>query len=790
MQDYAGLPPLPDLAGLRNDAIKLDQDPTEVAPSLPIALVIDHSIMANFGGARKRNEAVKFEQNTERFRLLKWAQAAFENVQIIPSGKGILHQINLEHLSTGVTVETREDQRWLVPDSLFGTDSHPTMVGSISVLGRGVGGIEATSCLLGDGVSLQWPKVLGVRLIGKRAAHLQAADIALHLTKTLREHGVVEYFVEFTGTRLVQLSVSDRATLANMAPEYGATVAFFPTDAKTLDHFALVGRDQHHIDRIEAYAHAQGLWHGPDTIEPTFETVIQVDLSEIGTTFASPTRLEQALKPAQTSALFATSVAETTPASPLQDGDIVLAVITSCTNTAHPTAMITAGLVARKAVSLGLKVSPNIKTTFAPGSQVIRHYLNAAGLLKGFGIAGFGCMICVGNSGPLGSGILAEIEAGGRDVCSVLSGTRNFEGRIHKAIKSSFLMSPPHVIVAALAGHLRLDVERDVLAQTTNGVDIHLSDLWTSDAEVREIAHPYIQANDYKETCATIDQGRDVWLALNAPAGATFEWEPDSHYIRRPLAKPKQPNRGSIEDARALLYLGHNVTTDHISPVGAIDPESPAGRYLLACDVPIEAFNTYGARRGNHNVMLRGTFANPRFANRFIQNRTGGWTFGPDGQTITTVQSVAMAFAKPNIPTIICAGHAYGSGSTRDCAAKGTAGLGVQAVIARSFERIHRTNLILCGVLPLTLPEGFDWDTFGLHPTDQISLVPNTQLTPDGHVTVIVKRANGSNDCVTTHCAIRKHQELFQYCAGGVLAQRRNQIKTSCSTQQATSKIL
>lgn len=785
MQDYAGLPALLDFAGLRDDAIDFGLNPREVAPSLPVTLAIDHSIIANFGGivdARKRNEAAEFDQNVERFRFLKWAQSAFENVQIIPPGKGILHQINLEHLTTGVTVETHQDQGWLVPDSLLGTDSHSTMVGGIGVLGWGVGGIEATSCLLGEGVSLQWPKVVGVRLIGKRAQHLQAADIALHLTKTLRMHGVVECFVEFMGTSLEQLSVSDRATLANMAPEYGATVAFFPTDTKTLDHFALVGQDQHHIDLIKAYSQAQGLWHGPDTAEPAFETVIEIDLSEIGTTFAGPTRPEQALKPAQTSALFAMATEKTTRASPLQDGDIVLAAITSCTNTANPTAMITAGLVARKAVSFGLKIAPKIKTTFAPGSQVVHRYLVAAGLLEdletlGFGIVGFGCMTCVGNSGPLVSGIQAEIEAGGKDVCSVLSGNRNFEGRIHKAIKSSFLMSPPHVIAAALAGHMRIDVERDVLAETADGIGIRLKDLWPSDTEVQEITQRHIQTDDYQKTYASIDQGDDAWQALSVPKGATYGWDPDSHYIRRPPARPKQFDPGTIKEARPLLHLGDNITTDHISPVGAIDPDSPAGRYLLDCDVPAKEFNTYGARRGNHNVMLRGTFANPRLANRFVPNRTGGWTLSSDGQTIITVYAAAMAFAEENTPTVICAGHAYGSGSARDWAAKGTAGLGVQAVIARSFERIHRTNLVLCGVLPVTLPEGIDWDAFGLESSDRISLVPDTQLTPGGHVAIIINKANGLKDSFTADCEIRTQQELLQYRAGGVLAQWRTQMK-------------
>jgi len=787
MQDYAGLPALLDFAGLRDDASDLGLDPQEVGPSLPVALVIDHSIIANFDSgptAQRRNEAAEFKQNAERFRFLKWAQSAFDNVKIIPPGKGILHQINLEHLTSGVTVETNHGQRWLVPDSLLGTDSHSTMVGGLGVLGWGVGGIEATACLLGDGISLQWPKVVGVRLIGQRAPHLQAADIALKLTKVLRARDVVECFVEFTGPGLEQLSVSDRATLANMAPEYGATVAFFPTDAKTLDYFALVGRDKHQVKLIKAYACAQGLWRGPETTEPTFEKLIEIDLSDISTTFAGPTRPEQALKPAQTSSLFATTATQVSATGPLQDGDIVLAAITSCTNTANPAAMVTAGLVARKAVSLGLKISPKIKTTFAPGSQVVRRYLEASGLLDdmealGFGVSGFGCMTCVGNSGPLVSGIEQEIEADGKDVCAVLSGNRNFEGRIHKAIRSSFLMSPPHVVAAALAGHMRLDIERDVLGVARDGQDICLGDLWPSQDAVREVIQSHIQTEDYQNIYAKIDQGNATWLALNAPSGANYTWDPSSDYIRRPLAKPGPADPGTIGNARPLLYLADNVTTDHISPVGAIDPQSPAGCYLTDCGVPKHEFNTYGARRGNHNVMVRGTFANPRLANLFLPDRTGCWAIGSDGETITTVYASAMAFAEMGIPTVICAGHGYGSGSARDWAAKGTAALGVQAVIANSFERIHRTNLVLCGVLPVLLPRGVDWAGLKLQPTDLISLVPDRQLAVGGDILVTVQRKQGATHHFTAQCAIRTQQELQQYQAGGVLAQRRARMETT-----------
>lgn len=787
MQDYAGLPALLDFAGLRDDAADLGLNPCSVTPSMPVALAIDHSIIAGFSGskdAQKRNEAAEFKQNAERFRFLKWAQSAFETVRIIPTGKGILHQINLEHLTTGVTVETRQDRRWIVPDSLLGTDSHSTMVGGLGVLGWGVGGIEATSCLLGDGVCLQWPKVVGVRVSGKRRPHVQAADIVLHLTNALRAQGVVECFVEFTGVGLDQLSVADRATLANMAPEYGATVAFFPTDAKTLEHFELVGRDPHHVALIEAYARAQGLWHDPGYADPIFETTIELDLCEIGTTFAGPARPDQALSPAQTPALFAKTSRQMAPETPLRDGDIVLAAITSCTNTSNPAAMITAGLVARKAVSFGLSIAPRIKTTFAPGSQVVRCYLDSSGLMEsldalGFGIAGFGCMTCVGNTGPLAVGVQAEIEARGTVACAVLSGNRNFEGRIHKAIKSSFLMSPAHVIAAAIAGHMRLDLERDVLARQADGTGIRLRDLWPSEADIKDIAQRHIRSEDYQRIYANIDQGNAAWRAIEAPKGATYEWDPDSRYIRRPPAGQEVVNTGEIKHARPLLHLGDNVTTDHISPVGAIDANSPAGRYLLDHGIPRTAFNTYGARRGDHNVMLRGTFANPRLANRFVHGRTGGWTLGPDGKTITTVHAAAVAFAQSKTATVICAGHAYGAGSAGDWAAKGVAGLGVQAVIARSFERIHRTNLVLCGVLPLVLPDSLDWMTLGLEATDRITLRPKTELAVGCEVIIMVERAKALRHRFSVECAIRTQEELLQYRAGGVLAQRRAEMKKS-----------
>lgn len=783
MQDYAGLPALLDLAALREIAAETGMSPLKVSPSLPVVLVVDHSIIVESAGliaALSHNQAREHTQNKERFRFLKWAQSAFPNVRIIPPGKGILHQINLEHLSVGVSVHQLNGQNWAYPDTVLGTDSHSTMVGGIGLLGWGVGGIEATACLLGKSVSLQWPKVVGVRLFGTKRSGVLASDIALHLTRRLRSLGVIECFVEFTGPGLCTLNVSDRATIANMAPEYGATVAFFPTDSNTINYFSMVGHSRHQMKLIEGYAKAQGLWQDEHTPDPEFETMIEINLSEINTTFAGPNRPEQALAPAEALLLFPPKSASR--CDELQDGDVVLAAITSCTNTANPEAMITAGLVAKRAVSLGLSVTATVKTSFAPGSQVVTRYLQASGLLSyleqlGFAIVGYGCTTCVGNSGPLNADVQRQITEQNLNVCAVLSGNRNFEGRIHKSIQSSFLMSPPHVIIAALAGHMRLDLEQDVLAVTPGGKSVRLDDLWPPQAEVEAALGAHLQASNFREVYARIDHGGPDWMALDAPTSATFDWDPTSSYIRRPAPINDMGAPDALTNARALLLLGDNITTDHISPVGAIDPRSPAGQYLMSHGVERGAFNTYGARRGNHEIMLRGTYANPHLCNQFVPDQLGGWTLGPDAQMILSIYDAAIAFQNAAIPTIICAGLNYGNGSARDWAAKGTAGLGVRAVIARSFERIHRTNLALCGVLPVILPQDVCWEDLSLAPEDRLCLDPLSNLAPGAFLNLTLKRTNGQVDRLQVNCEIRTSQELEQYRAGGVLAAHIQQMR-------------
>ncbi|MCC4242084.1 aconitate hydratase AcnA [Thalassospira povalilytica] len=778
MQDYAGLPALLDLAALRSNAVDLGLDPATINPTLPVVLAIDHSIVVtnhNTPNSRHENESKEFSKNKERFQFLKWAQSAFPAVQVIPPGKGILHQINLEYLSTGVISLQKNDYQLLCADNLLGTDSHSTMVGGIGVLGWGIGGIEATACLLGYGVSLRWPRVAGVRLSNMKRANVLASDIALYLAKRLRAFGVIDHAVEFFGSGVHSLTVSDRATISNMAPEYGATVAWFPIDTKTLDYFKLTGRDEDHLALVEAHARHQGLWQESGDFEPDYQTVIDIDLSEISTTFAGPNRPEQALTPAQVPILFE-EVSKRPPAGgALQDGDVVLAAITSCTNTANPAAMITAGLVAKRAIELGLTIPKTIKTSFSPGSQVVQRYLQSSGLLYyieslGFFITGYGCMTCVGNSGPLEPSVQEMISGGEFDVCAVISGNRNFEGRIHKSIRSCFLMSPPFVILSALAGHMRLDLEKDVITTAPDGTPIQLIDLWPSSDAVSEILERHVKQDDFHDVYRLIDEGSKEWKELYSPCGSTFEWDDSSLYIRRPPIVAPETSQINVINARVLLKLGDSITTDHISPVGAIDPESTAGRYLRDLGLHLDDLNTYGARRGNHEVMLRGTFANPRLANQFLPDRHGGWAIGPDGETAYEVYTAAEKYTRAKIPTVICAGHSYGTGSARDWAAKGTAGLGVKAVIARSFERIHRTNLILCGVLPVTLPPELEWDALTLSAIDEISLVPEGSLKPDGQIRMTIHRPCGASDQYMTKCAIRTVKELSLYLNGGVLA--------------------
>lgn len=793
MQDYAGLPALLDLAALRADAADLGLDPENIRPELPVVLAIDHSITTIAAGspdARKRNEAHEFSQNAERFKFLKWAQSAFASVRVIPPGKGILHQINLEHLCSGVAVKQLQGRKVVVADSLLGTDSHSTMAGAVGILAWGIGGIEATACLLGYGVSLRWPKVVGVRLVNAKRKGVLTTDIALFLSRMLRSFGVTDRFVEFFGPGVETLSVPDRATISNMAPEYGATVAFFPVDERTLEYFALTGQEDRHLDVLRAHAQEQGYWQDEGTVEPQFEKVIEVDLSDIGFTIAGPSRPDQALRPGMVRSLFRETRAPIESTSDLQDGDIALASITSCTNTANPEAMITAGLVAKRAVELGLTVSGRTKTSFAPGSRVVERYLRSAGLLTyletlGFSIAGFGCMTCVGNSGQLDEGVQRQIVERDLNVCAVLSGNRNFEARIHRSIQSSFLMSPPLVVAAALAGHLRLDLERDVLGTAEDGSPVRLEHLWPSPERVSEMVALHVRSDDFKDVYRQVDQGSSAWQNLPVSVGSTFEWDSQSLYIRRPRSEPSQGDPCAISKARVLLHLGDAVTTDHISPVGAINPESPAGRYLLRQGVSKGHLNTFGARRGNHEVMLRGTFDNPRLENRFLNGQRGNMALGPDGETVLPAFEAADAFGHAGMDTVICAGHAYGSGSARDWAAKGTAGLGVRAVIACSFERIHRTNLILCGVLPLVLPEGVDWETLKLSPKDEISLTPIGHLQPDGPVRLCLDRVDAPVKEIVVRCAIRTDQELDLYMARGVMSACRRAMQSTARAEQS-----
>ena len=755
MQDFTGVPCVVDLATMREAIVDLGGDPAKVNPLAPAELVIDHSVIADVFGTKdsfEKNTDIEYERNRERYRFLRWGQGAFDEFKVVPPGTGIVHQVNIEYLARVVMVRNVDGVNRAYPDTVVGTDSHTTMVNGLGVLGWGVGGIEAEAALLGQPVSMLIPRVVGFKLSGELPVGTTATDMALTITEMLRKHGVVGKFVEFYGPGVVSVPMANRTTIGNMSPEYGSTCAIFPIDDETLRYLTLTGRSAEQVALVEQYAKAQGMWHDP-AATPRFSEHIELDLSTVVSSIAGPKRPQDRISLTQSKSAFEKSlptyftdktgkasypvkVGDT--ATTIKNGDVVIASITSCTNTSNPSVMIGAALLAKKAVEKGLRSKPWVKTTLAPGSKVVTDYYNRAQLTQymeelGFNLVGYGCVTCIGNSGPLPVEISKAVNENDLAVSAVLSGNRNFEGRISPDVKMNYLASPPLVVAYALAGTMNHDFEKDSLGTDKNGNPVFLKDIWPSAAEIQEVIDSSISSEMFTKDYATVFDGDHRWKSLDTPTGKTFEWDPQSTYVRKPPyfeGMPAQPSPVTdINGARVLAILGDSVTTDHISPAGNIKADSPAGKYLEAHGVARKDFNSYGSRRGNHEVMIRGTFANIRLKNLLLDGVEGGFTrnFLAGGEQ-STIYDASVAYQAAKVPLVILAGKEYGSGSSRDWAAKGTALLGVRAVIAESFERIHRSNLIGMGVLPLQFKSGESAQSLGLKGDEIFSISGVTAL--------------------------------------------------------------
>ena len=759
MQDFTGVPCIVDLATMREAIVDLGGDPSKVNPLAPAELVIDHSVIADFFGTAtsfEQNTDVEYERNRERYRFLRWGQGAFDEFKVVPPGTGIVHQVNIEYLARVVMTRTVDGVLRAYPDTVVGTDSHTTMVNGLGVLGWGVGGIEAEAALLGQPVSMLIPRVVGFKLSGELPVGTTATDMALTITEMLRKHGVVGKFVEFYGPGVVSVPMANRTTIGNMSPEYGSTCAIFPIDEETLRYLRLTGRSDDQVALVEQYAKAQGMWHDPSH-SPRFSEHIELDLSTVVSSIAGPKRPQDRISLTASKSSFAeilpTYFSEKTgkeaypvhvgsQATTIKNGDVVIASITSCTNTSNPSVMIGAALLAKKAVEKGLTSKPWVKTTLAPGSKVVTDYYDRAELTQymnalGFNLVGYGCVTCIGNSGPLPLEISKAVNENDLAVTAVLSGNRNFEGRISPDVKMNYLASPPLVVAYALAGTMNHDFEKDSLGNDKDGNPVLLKDIWPSAQEIQSVIDASISSEMFKKDYATVFDGDHRWKSLDTPTGKTFEWDPKSTYVRKPPyfeGMPAEPKPVTdITGARVLAILGDSVTTDHISPAGNIKADSPAGKYLEANGVERKDFNSYGSRRGNHEVMIRGTFANIRLKNLLLDGIEGSFTrnFLSNGEQ-TTIYDASVAYQEAGIGLIILAGKEYGSGSSRDWAAKGTALLGVRAVIAESFERIHRSNLIGMGVLPLQFADGANAQSLGIKGDETFSITGVTALNEGG----------------------------------------------------------
>ncbi len=793
MQDFTGVPAVVDLAAMRAAIKKLGGNPEKINPLSPVDLVIDHSIQVDQFIAPDSftiNAQLEMERNYERYEFLRWGQKAFQNFRVVPPDTGICHQVNLEYLAKAVWTHEHKGKKYAYPDTLVGTDSHTTMINGLGVLGWGVGGIEAEAAMLGQPVSMLIPEVIGVKLTGKLREGVTATDLVLAVTNRLRIKGVVGKFVEFFGAGLRNLSIADRATIGNMAPEYGATCGFFPIDEATLEYLRLSGRDEQTIALVEAYAKAQGLWHDPKIFQAVYSDTVDLDLSTIKPCLAGPKRPQDQVELSNLAKTFEQLLIENKRSDEnntafstgenyvLHHGDVVIAAITSCTNTSNPSVLIGAGLLAKKAVEKGLTRKPWVKTSFAPGSQVVTRYLEKTGLQKyldqlGFSLVGYGCTTCIGNSGPLPEPVAKTIAQNDLTISAVLSGNRNFEGRIHPQVKANWLASPPLVVAFALTGTVSIDLTKEPIGKDKSGASIYLKDIWPSDAEIaREMA--MITGNMFRDTYANIFIGTDEWRAMKIPETKTYVWKEDSTYIQHPpffdgmKVQPEKIN--DIKGARILALLGDSITTDHISPAGSIKSDSPAGKYLLSKGVVAKDFNSLGSRRGNHEVMMRGTFANIRIRNEMVPGVEGGFTkYVPSGKTMP-IFDAAMCYKEEGTPLVVIAGKEYGTGSSRDWAAKGPKLLGVAAVIAESFERIHRSNLIGMGILPLEFAEGMNRKTLKMTGEEQIDIIGLTgQMKPRMLIKAIIHRTDGSQTKIDLRSRIDTFNEMDYYKDGGIL---------------------
>ena len=792
MQDFTGVPAVADLAAMRSAVAKSGNDPAIINPQAPVDLVIDHSVMVDHFGSTEalgRNVEREMERNRERYRFLRWGQQAFRNFRVVPPGTGICHQVNLEYLARVVWTDNANGKMVAYPDTLVGTDSHTTMINALGVLGWGVGGIEAEAAILGQPVSMLIPEVVGVRMSGRLSEGVTATDLVLRVVESLREFGVVSKFVEFFGPSLNQLTLADRATLANMAPEYGATCGFFPIDSETIDYLRLTARPLELVFLVESYAKAQGMWWDPD-LEPTFTTTLDIDLSSIEPSVAGPRRpqdrvairelKQSAVRTIEESAVpdVDARIAVEGSVNTLGHGDVVIAAITSCTNTSNPAVMLAAGLLARNAASKGLRTKPWVKTSLAPGSKVVTEYLKQTGLLGplselGFNVVGYGCTTCIGNSGPLPRAISLAIADGDLVVASVLSGNRNFEGRVHQEVRTNWLASPPLVVAFALAGTTRINLLDEPLGNDQGGTPVYLRDIWPSDAEVQDVMQD-VSTQMFSQQYSDVFLGPQAWRDLEVASTGTYGWEQSTYIKQPPFFRVRNQEKQPIEvdSARILALLGDSVTTDHISPAGAIQSTSPAGEYLQQQGVPPLEFNSYGSRRGNHEVMVRGTFGNIRIRNKMLPGVEGGYTRHlPTGDQIS-IYDAAVRYQGAGIPLVVFAGREYGTGSSRDWAAKGTRLLGIKAVVAESFERIHRSNLIGMGVLPLQFHQDESWGALDLDGSETVSihlLDGETSTRPRQELKLTIERAGGAKDERTVSSCINTENELAYFESGGIL---------------------
>ncbi|WP_298624046.1 aconitate hydratase AcnA [uncultured Legionella sp.] len=793
MQDFTGVPAVVDLAAMRTAIVKMGGNPDKISPLSPVDLVIDHSVMVDKFGTKDSleiNTEIEMERNNERYEFLRWGQKAFSNFQVVPPGTGICHQVNLEYLGKTVWSSESDGHLYAYPDTLVGTDSHTTMINGLGVLGWGVGGIEAEAAMLGQPVSMLIPEVIGFRLSGKLKEGITATDLVLTVTQMLRKKGVVGKFVEFYGPGLNDLPLADRATISNMAPEYGATCGFFPVDKETIRYLELTGRDSHTIALVEAYAKAQGMWYDKDSEDPIFTDSLHLDLDTVEPSLAGPKRPQDKVNLSTLPVEFDKFLTETGKEAEknteftvkdkdfsMKHGNVVIAAITSCTNTSNPSVLMAAGLVAKKAIEKGLQRKPWVKSSLAPGSKVVTDYLKQAGLQTyldqlGFNLVGYGCTTCIGNSGPLPDAIAHSITENDLVVSSVLSGNRNFEGRVHPQVRANWLASPPLVVAYALSGTTCSDLSKDALGKDSNGNDVFLKDIWPTNEEVAaEVAK--VTGGMFRKEYAEVFLGDAHWQAIKTSTGKTYEWNPDSTYIQHPPffenLKEKPDPIKPINKAFILALFGDSITTDHISPAGSIKASSPAGLYLKSKGVSEKDFNSYGSRRGNHEVMMRGTFANIRIRNEMTPGQEGGITqYIPTSDTMP-IYDASMLYQAEHHDLVVIAGKEYGTGSSRDWAAKGTNLLGVKAVITESFERIHRSNLIGMGVLPLQFAEGMSRLTLGLEGNERISIEISDSLTPGALVPVIIERDDGQVDHIKALCRIDTADELEYYKNGGIL---------------------